>query len=220
MSAAQTIKGDEKGIDSLASVWPVSRETLKNLKQYVALLRQWQPRINLVSTPSMDDIWTRHVADSAQSFALFSKAKHWVDLGSGAGFPGLVTALLMEQGGRVDLIESNGKKCAFLNAVIRETGIRSRGVEVFVHQGRVEKILSTLTQPEIITARALASLDDLLGLTNPYLQSNCIGLFSKGKDHKTDISTAENNWRFESKLHPSQFGDNSVLIELSNVHPV
>lgn len=220
MSAAQTIKADEKAMDSLASVWPVSRETLEQLKQYVALLRQWQPRINLVSTPSMDDIWTRHVADSAQSFAIFPKVKHWIDLGSGAGFPGLVTALLMEQGGRVDLIESNGKKCAFLNAVIRETGIRDRGVEVFVHQGRIEKILPTLEKPEIITARALASLDDLLGLTNPFLQSNCIGLFSKGQDHGVEIQTAAKNWKFESKLHSSRFGDNSVLIELSNVHPI
>lgn len=219
MSAVQQQKGDEKGLAKLASVCPVSRETSVQLEQYVGLLRQWQKRINLVSPGTMDDVWSRHVADSAQSFALFPKAKHWIDLGSGAGFPGLVIALLMDKGGRVDLIESNGKKCAFLNAVIRETGIRDSGVEVQVHQGRIETVLPTLDQPEIISARALASLDDLLRLTNPYLQSGCIGLFSKGQDHKAEISVAEKNWSFDTQLHKSQFGDNSVLIELSNVHP-
>lgn len=210
---------DKSDLQAVASVWPVSRETLQKLEQYVALLRQWQPRINLVAPSTMSDIWVRHVADSAQSFAIIPHAKTWIDIGSGAGFPGLVIAILLaEQGsGTVDLIESNGKKCAFLNAVIRETRIRDTGLLINVHQGRIEKVLPSLKTPAVICARALASLDGLLRLTEPLLNHECVGLFSKGRDHSNEIKQAQLNWTFDVVSTKSRFEDNSALLSVSNV---
>ena len=219
MNVKEVSREEKAGLELVGSVWPVSRETSQRLIEYVALLRQWQPRINLVAPSTMDDIWTRHIADSVQTFALRSKAKNWIDIGSGAGFPGLVVAILLaEKGaGKVELVESNGKKCAFLNAVTRETGLRESGVEVIVHKGRIESVLPTLDRPDIVSARALASLNDLLGLTESYLQGDCVGLFSKGRDHSLEIEEARADWSFDLEKTDSRFGENSVLLQVKNV---
>ena len=209
----------EKGLEELTSVIAVSRETQSKFEQYVKLLEQWQPRINLVAPSTMSEIWIRHVADSAQTFCLHREARRWIDIGSGAGFPGLITALLLADsgGGRVELIESSGKKCAFMNAVIRETGMRSMGVDVTVHNERIEKCLPQLEVCDAVSARALASLHELLTMTASRLEDDCVGVFAKGREHQREIELAETDWRFDYDVYDSRFGDGSCLVTVRNV---
>jgi 16S rRNA (guanine527-N7)-methyltransferase len=115
---------------ALADIEPVSRETLDRLETFVALVRKWQRAENLVAPSTVPDIWCRHVADSAQLIALFPAVRRWIDIGSGAGFPGMVLAIAGAAGTTVDLIESNQRKCAFLRLVARETGARAK-----IHEG-------------------------------------------------------------------------------------
>ena len=141
----------------LGAAGPVSRETYGRLAALVALVKKWQRAENLVAASTLDTIWTRHVADSAQLVAVFPKIRHWLDLGSGGGFPGLVTAILLGDGSRDDgtvhLVESNARKCAFLR-----TAVRDIGAPAVVHHGRIEDILARFEAPvEAISARALAS---------------------------------------------------------------
>jgi len=209
----------QKGLETLASVVAVSRETQSKFEHYVTLLEQWQPRINLVAPSTMSDIWTRHVADSAQSYAIHQDRRSWIDIGSGAGFPGLVTALLLGDtgGGRVDLIESSGKKCAFMKTVIRETNMKSAGVDVYVHNERIEQCLSGLDKPDAISARALASFNDLLTMTHSMLDGETVGVFAKGRDHMQEIQQAGKIWIFDHQIHDSRFGDDSCLISVRDV---
>ena len=124
------------GPEALTDIVPVSRETAERLAAYVALLRKWQRAENLIAPSTLPAIWRRHVADSAQLVALFPEARRWLDLGSGAGFPGLVVAILGAEHAdtAVHLVESNRKKCAFLRQAIRETG-----APAIVHEGRIEE---------------------------------------------------------------------------------
>jgi 16S rRNA (guanine527-N7)-methyltransferase len=126
------------GREALQTLLPVSRETYERLSALVGLVRKWQKAENLVAASTLDAMWTRHVADSAQLVALFPRAGHWLDLGSGGGFPGLVTAILLggSDRGMVHLVESNARKCAFLRTAARETGAPAT-----IHHGRIENIL-------------------------------------------------------------------------------
>ena len=146
---------------------------------YVERLRVWQRIKNLVGPATLDAVWTRHIADCAQLPALVPKARRWVDLGSGAGFPGLVIAIMLAEtaGAHVDLIESNNRKCAFLREVVRETKSPAT-----VHAGRIEDVLPRLATPvEVVTARALAPLELLVGLAEPLLARGAVGLFFTGE---------------------------------------
>lgn len=177
----------------------VSRETWARLDILVATLDRWQPRINLVSPASLEAVWTRHVADSAQIAALApDAAASWVDLGSGAGFPGLVVAALRPRC-KVHLVDSNQKKAAFL----REAA-RAMGVDVAVHAVRAEQAIGGAAAGcDVVSARALAPLDDLLGLAAPLLKTGAIGLFPKGQDASAELTAAMKRWRFNASLHPS-----------------
>ena len=138
---------------ALLGVLDVSRETIERLEVYVALLRRWQPAQNLVSPKTLDQIWRRHIADSAQLMAMFPSVLRWADLGSGAGLPGMVTAILLagRAGAAVHLVESNQRKCAFLRTAIRETG-----APAVVHEGRIESVLKQWREPvDYVSARAL-----------------------------------------------------------------
>lgn len=170
------------------SLVPVSRETEERLAAYVDLLRRWQRIKNLVGPSTLDRVWTRHVADSAQLVGLAPDARRWVDLGSGAGFPGLVVAVLLvgRAGARVDLIESNARKCAFLREAVRVTGAPAH-----VHPGRIEAVLPCVPQPvEIVTSRALAPLPNLLALSKPLLDDGATGLFLTGDGPFADHAVA------------------------------
>ena len=180
------------GLALMRGLLPVSRETEARLDRYAALLGRWQRAKNLVAPSTLDTLWTRHFADSAQIVPLAPKARRWVDLGSGAGFPGLVVAMMLAgvPGVRVDLVEANARKCAFLRAVIRETGAPAH-----VHAVRIEAFLDGLTDPvDVITARALAPLSELVAMTAPQIRRGAPGIFHKGADLDTELAAAATCW--------------------------
>lgn len=181
---------------------PVSRETMARLDRFVALLLDWQERANLISRSTEPQIWTRHVADSLQLLALAPDARVWADLGSGAGFPGLVIACALADmpGAQVHLVESVGKKAAFLRAAAEATGAPAT-----VHAVRVEDFAKTPPRPlDVVTARALAPLPKLLALANPLLKNGAYALFPKGQDVAVELTEAAKCWKIQSSLAPSR----------------
>jgi 16S rRNA (guanine527-N7)-methyltransferase len=160
--------------------------TLRRLETYAKLLEKWQRVINLVGQSSLDDLWVRHFADSLQVSEAVPEARRWLDLGSGAGFPGLVTAIKYagEPGALVHLVEADRRKCAFLQNVIRETS-----APAIVHCGRLEKILPALEeQIDAVSARALAPLEALLGYAEKFIVQGAVGVFSKGKLFEAELT--------------------------------
>lgn len=210
-----------EGPNLLKQVKNVSRETEQRLTVFHDLLVQWQARINLIAPSTIQQIWSRHIADSVQVFESLEGADEIVDIGSGAGLPGMIIAILLAESGsgRVHLVESNGKKCAFLNAAIRQIGLRDQGVDITVVNDRIEKALPKIARPKIVTARALASLNDLLRLTAPYLANGTLGVFPKGRDHEAEIADAQRHWEFEYAIVPSRLEDGSVLLKISALRP-
>lgn len=195
----------------------VSRETFENLKSYEAVLRKWNPRINLVSPSSLDNLWSRHMMDSAQVFRyLPESAKNCVDLGSGAGFPGIVLAIMAAgRGSEVNftLIEADQRKAAFLRTVSRETM-----VPFCVISDRIERV-----QPknaDVLTARALAPLSSLLDLASRHLavQGRCF--FLKGASASREIEEALETWRFDCKTYASQTADDAVILDIGAIERV
>jgi 16S rRNA (guanine527-N7)-methyltransferase len=189
------------GPDDFAARFGVSRETIVKLSAYESLLRQWQKTINLVAPSTLGAIWSRHFADSGQLVGLApAGARRWLDLGSGAGFPGLVVAILLAErdGATMTLIESDTRKAAFLAEVARQTG-----VPVDILRDRIENT-TTQAKVDVITARALAPLPRLLDLAAPYYAAETVGLFLKGRDAQTEVDEARERWDFTVALHPSQ----------------
>lgn len=193
---------------------------MERLDIYADLLRRWQGAKNLVSSTTLDQFWSRHVFDSYQLLALGYPGAHWLDLGSGAGLPGLVIALGRSVsteksiGGSVTLIEANGRKCAFLRAVSRETKMPATIVN-----NRIESVsISDLPHvPDIITARALAPLDKLAGLMAPFMHSDSVALVHKGQDFASEIEKASKYCDFDVVQHTSQLDDRSVILALSKL---
>ena len=191
------------GPEDFARAFDVSRETIDKLSNYEALLRQWQKTINLVAPSTLDQVWSRHFADSAQLLALAPPdAKRWLDLGSGAGFPGLVLAIMLAPRGgtNVTLVESDTRKAAFLAEVGRRTG-----APVDIRAERIEKAAtqSKLGVVDVITARALAPLPRLLELAAPAFSAQTTGLFLKGREAQSEVDAARARWAFAAELQPS-----------------
>jgi 16S rRNA (guanine527-N7)-methyltransferase len=178
---------------------PVSRETAARLDRFVALLLETQRHTNLVGSGALPELWTRHVADSLQLLALAPDARVWLDLGSGGGFPGLVIACaLADQPGRaVHLVESNGKKAAFLRQVIRALSLPAE-----VHEQRIESLEDIAA--DVITARAVAPLAKLLGYVAPLLKTGGKALLLKGQDVERELTDAAKYWTIEAELTPSR----------------
>jgi 16S rRNA (guanine527-N7)-methyltransferase len=194
---------------------PVSRETLARLDRFVATLLTWQQRINLIAPATIRELWTRHLTDSLQLCALAPTARLWLDLGSGGGFPGFVIACALAEnpGARVHLIESNGKKAAFLREAIRVTG-----APAIVHQARIEQMGTKLGEPiEVVTARALAPLHELLALAEPWLKRGAQALFPKGQDVGTELTKASRYWNIQAVLVPSKTDGNARILNVSQV---
>jgi 16S rRNA (guanine527-N7)-methyltransferase len=179
----------------------VSRETIERIEIYEALLLKWQKIKNLVAPSTLDQIWSRHFADSAQLVALAPEARKWVDLGSGGGFPGLVVAiqLIGQQGAEVHLVESDNRKCAFLREV-------ARAVEApaIVHHMRVEACYDEVGKVDIVTARALAPLQLLLDLSTPFIENGAKCLFLKGQDVDAELTATTTYSRVEIQLIESK----------------
>jgi len=180
----------------------VSRETEARLDQFVALLIRRQKTLNLVAASTLPQIWTRHIADSLQLLALAPTARKWIDLGAGAGFPGIVIACALAEtpGTQVHLVESKQKKAAFLRDVAAALSLPA-----IVHTRRIEEFVASNTQSfDAVTARALAPLDKLLGYAIPLLKTGAVGLFPKGRDVGAELTQASKSWRIESELIPSK----------------
>jgi len=191
----------------------VSRETLKRLDIYHQLLLRWQQKT--ISSSTLADFWTRHIADSLQCIAIMPDKYQWTDIGAGAGFPGLVLAIVLadKQEANVRLIESNNKKCAFLRTVIRETGACA---EVF--PVRAENFIKTNNSTEeMVCARAVMSLDELFELCEPWLGNRSTGLFHKGRNYCRELEETHDKWRFDLIEHKSAVNQDSVVLEVSGL---
>jgi len=200
----------EFGPEEFARATGVSRETLTRLTALVDLLADWSTRYNLVSRSSLEDVWRRHIWDSAQLAPLILlSAKGLVDLGSGAGFPGLVLAIL-QPAFRVVLFEATRKKCQFLEAAAQATG-----VTVEVRNGRVEE-----ARPEafdVVTARACAPLSTLLGYAARFHGPHTTNLFLKGQNAAAELTEAHKNWKMHVLRHPSQTDPSGTILEIRDL---
>jgi 16S rRNA (guanine527-N7)-methyltransferase len=194
---------------------PVSRETEARLDRYLDLLRQWQAKTNLVAPSTLPHLWTRHVADSLQLLKLAPTAKIWVDLGSGGGFPGVVLACALAEtpGAMVHLVERNSKKAAFLREALRITA--APGI---VHAGGIEDIVDSIEGPiDCVTARALASLNQLIGYAEPLVKRGAKALFLKGQDVEAELTEATKYWNIKPNLHSSLTGGQGWIVELDRI---
>lgn len=211
MSAAQNRRGgvpEVLGPQEFAAETGVSRETLALLKAYIGILSDWNARHNLVAASTMDDVWRRHVWDSAQLTPLIpSGADTLVDMGSGAGFPGMVLAVMLRDQIRVTLYEATKKKCAFLQAVAETLGLA-----VDVRNARIEQ--SVRQEFDVVTARACAPLDRLLTYAQHFVGLQTICLFLKGQSVESELTDAGKSWNMRTQQHPSLTDPSGTVLEI------
>ena len=198
------------GPEEFAAASGVSRETLARLEAYVGLLAEWNVRHNLVSAASLNDVWRRHVWDSAQLAPLIpEKARSLVDLGSGAGFPGLVLAAMFREKPdfRVTLTESIAKKCRFLEAAAERMALK-----IEVRNSRIE---AAGNEPfDVVTARACAPLDRLLGYAQHFRGPRSICLFLKGQNVEAELTEARKSWNINAIRHESRSDPSGIVLEI------
>ena len=195
----------------------VSRETSERLDAFVETLLLWQRTTKLVASSTLDHLWTRHIADSLQLVPLAPHARVWLDLGSGGGFPGIpiACALAGQPGAKVHLVESNGKKAAFLREAIRVTGAPAE-----VHQMRAEDYGDSSTESvDAVTARALAPLKILCDHAAPWIAKGAVGLFPKGQDVDAELTEATKYWNIKSEKAPSITSPDSFIVIVQGLKP-
>lgn len=205
-------------LDAVRAILPLDAAMEQRLVAYVGLVRKWQPVKNLVAPSTLPDIWRRHVADGAQAFAALPNARRWLDIGSGAGFPGLVTAILLAdvEGGSVTLVESNGRKAAFLQAVARELKLPAKIVSDRI-ESLPERLSPINNRFDAVSARALASLDRLLEYAEPWLSAGATGVFHKGQDFAAEHRQAALSWSFDLVERKSRIEADSRIILVDHV---
>lgn len=195
----------------------VSRETMTRLDQYAALLTKWNPAINLVSKSTLATLWQRHFHDSAQMYQFRPEnTLHWVDLGSGGGFPALVLAVLaleFDPDDKFTLVESDVRKVAFLQTVIRELGLNAVAIAE-----RIEAVPPL--GANVLTARALSSLDKLLEFAELHLAPNGIAVFPKGETYKKEIEDTVGQWKFELEEFTSKTNPNGAILKIGDLKRV
>ena len=201
--------------DEFQARFGISRATREKLETYEALLKRWQKTINLVAPSTLDEIWHRHFADSAQLWQFRAPgARTWLDLGSGSGFPGLVLAIMAaETGGtRHILVESDSRKAAFLREVAREARV---AVDILCMRIENAETHAKVGVADCVTVRALAPLSRLVEIAAPYFASSTLGLFLKGSDVAAGIEKAAQDWQFAFELIPSvtEEGGRVVLLK-------
>lgn len=198
---------------TLPSKLSVSRESREKLALHVATLLKWQKRINLIGPSTESEVWERHIIDSLQLLPLIApQVKVVADLGSGAGFPGLVVAIA--GGYTVHLYESNGKKAAFLQEVIRLTHCDAQ-----VHKVRLEslRLVEDLPPVQLVTARALAPLPTLLDYAEPFFRRGATAVFHKGQDIDAELTEATKYWKIKWKTHTSITDSKACLLQVEEV---
>jgi 16S rRNA (guanine527-N7)-methyltransferase len=197
------------GPEDFARIIPVSRETLSRLEAYADLLIQWSARINLVGRGTLADLWRRHILDSAQLRPLVpNAARNLADLGSGAGFPGLVLAILGVPD--VELVEADSRRCAFLREAARITEAK-----VTIRPCRIEAVPPHPV--DVVTARACAPLDRLLDLARPFLAPDTVCLFPKGERVEEELTLARKHWTMKVSVEPSLSDRRGVILRLQQV---
>ena len=207
---------------NFAAAFGVSRETVDRLDVYAALLSKWQRTINLVAPKTLTEVWHRHFADSAQLMALAPAKQplHWLDLGSGAGFPGLVIGIMLaERGGdRLTLIESDTRKAAFLREVVRATGIGAR-LTVDIVAERIESAANhtRVEAVDVVSARALAPLPKLIGLAHAFMGPESVGLLLKGRELAVELAEAERMFAFEHQVLASRTDPSGQVLVVRHV---
>lgn len=220
-----------KDAADFAREFSVSRETLGRLEAFVDLLRTWQARINLVAAPTLSEVWSRHLADSAQLVRIAAglhalpKPFHWVDMGPGGGFPGLVVAALLaidpSKAGKVTLIDGDSRKCAFLREGARLLVPAGAGVTVDIHNTRIETQANRtkLGTIDVVSARAVAPLPRLIDLTGPFFGVSTIGLFPKGREAGSEIELARaaGDWVFDVDMVESATDPEARILIVRNV---
>lgn len=202
--------------ERFSEVFQVSRETLDRLRCYENLLQRWQKTYNLVSSRTLDQIWLRHFADSAQLLSFCPQASRWLDLGTGAGFPGMVIAILLAEGRKnlgktqtakaepaeiqVHLVESNRKKIAFLAQVSRETE-----TPVAIHALRIEQLANQREVPDfcVVSARALSSFPELCRYAQPFLKEKTLAIFPRGKRETENLEIVMRQFGTSCRVEPS-----------------
>lgn len=196
------------------ALWKATGAQMADLEAYLALLTAWNEKMNLVGPSALADFWPRHAYDSAQLLRLEPEAKVWADLGAGAGFPGLVLAILLKgmAGARVHLVESMAKRCRFLSEVAQKLDLPAE-----IHNARAEDLGIRV---DIVTARACAPLPRLLGYAEPYLKRGATGLFLKGQDVVAELEEATKYWKFEAELSVSSSRPDGRVLQVKGLSRV
>jgi len=200
-----------------ASAMNVSRETMDRLDCYEALIRKWNPSINLVAKSTLDSIWSRHFLDSAQILQISkTKTGHWADIGTGGGFPGLVIAAMAESANsnlRFSFVESDLRKATFLRTAVREMGLKA---DVIAKRAELVAPMNA----DVISARALASLNNLLSMAQTHLNRDGQAIFMKGAKYRTELREALENWTFRSDEYQSLTDKNAMILSIGDIKRV
>lgn len=221
-AAGREISESIQGAADFAVAFGVSRETTDRLELYAALLAKWQRTINLVAPKTLTEVWHRHFADSAQLLALAPAKRplHWLDLGSGAGFPGLVIGILLTERGddRLTLIESDTRKAAFLREVVRANGIGAR-LTVDIVAERIESAANQtrVGAVDVVSARALAPLPKLIGLVHSFMGPESVGLLLKGRELAAELAQSEGMFAFEHEVVASRTDPSGQVLVVRNI---
>jgi len=211
---SEIVQAEPFGPEEFAAKTNVSRETLSRLKAYVDVLKDWNRHHNLVSARSLENVWHRHMWDSAQLAAFIPpQAKTLVDLGSGAGFPGLVLAEMLRDRISVTLYEATRKKAEFLEAAAQRMGLK-----VDIRNMRIES--GPHRPADVVTARAVAPLDQLLGYAHHFADRNTVYLFLKGQSVASELTKARKSWRMMVNEHPSATDRSGVILEIRELGPI
>jgi len=211
VSAKPTKGADVTDAASFQAAVGATDAQMADLGRYRALLEDWNGKMNLVGPSAMAEFWSRHAYDSAQLLELAPQALTWADLGAGAGFPGLVLAILLKgrPGAKVHLVESMAKRCRFLQAVTDELGLPAE-----VHNARAEELSLAV---DIVTARACAPLPRLLEFAWPSLRKSGTAFFLKGQDVEAELAEATKSWYFTAELLPSRSGPTGRIVKLERL---
>ncbi|MYZ46832.1 16S rRNA (guanine(527)-N(7))-methyltransferase RsmG [Propylenella binzhouense] len=209
--------GEADGPASLDRFPFVTSEARARLIRFAGLLARWQATHNLVSRSGLGDLWTRHIADSVQLLPLAPSFRSWFDLGSGAGFPGLIIAILLAHDGnrRFTLVEANQKKAAFLRAAVRETGAHAEVASERIEQ---HSILHK-READVVSARALAPFSELAALAFPYLHDRSVFLMPKGQDFEREDREAALHWQYDLSAVPSLTDPQGRLVTVRHLRP-
>ena len=202
-------------MENFKNKYNVSRETLKKISNFITVLKEWQSKMNLVSPQSINEIWTRHIADSYQLFQFINiDTKTVYDIGSGAGFPAIILAIAAQCANyetRFSLIESITKKTVYLNDVKEKLSLKN----VDIYNARSESL--KLKPADIITARAVAALDKLFELSYTLANKKTVFYFLKGQSYKEELEQAKKHWHFKTEVIQSSTSENGVILKITEL---